>query len=92
MLSYFEVKGFKKFEEKVIINFEDVRDYKFNRECIKENTIKNAIIYGKNGTGKSSLGLAILDLTAHLDDKNMPFDLYKNYLNWNKGTAEFDVD
>ncbi len=89
MLAYFEVEGFKKFEKKVILNFEDVRDYRFNTEFIKNNTIKNAIIYGKNGSGKSSLGIAVLDITAHLDDNHMPIDLYDSYLSWNIGMASF---
>ncbi|MFI3227955.1 MAG: ATP-binding protein [Clostridia bacterium] len=89
MLKYFAVKGFKGFEEKIELDFSNVRDYKFNTECIASNKVKNMILYGKNSTGKSNLGLAILDITAHLVDKNIGPKLYDYYLNTNSDKAEF---
>lgn len=64
MLKLFEVKGFKNFFEPTSINFADVRDYKFNSNCITNNLIGKAIIYGKNSIGKSNFGLALFDIVS----------------------------
>lgn len=88
MLEYFEVSGYKKFENSISIDFTQVRDYKFNLKCISENMIKSSIIYGKNSTGKSSLGIAILDITHSINNPKDEYDdLY--YVNWNKDEAKF---
>lgn len=39
------------------------------------------IVYGKNGVGKSNLGLAIFDITTHLTDKNITPGVYQYFLN-----------
>ena len=81
MLKYFSVENFKQFANKIEIDFSDVRDYKFNEQCIKNGFIKDILVYGKNASGKSNLGLAIMDITNHLVDKEkLPF-LYDYYLN-----------
>ena len=69
MLKYFSVENFKQFANKIEIDFSDVRDYKFNEQCIKNGFIKDILVYGKNASGKSNLGLAIMDITNHLVDK-----------------------
>lgn len=89
MLTYFKVQGFKKFEHEIVMRFDDVRDYQFSKECIKDNTIKNAVIYGRNASGKTSLGLAILDIIHHMND-NVNVVRSDNYLSWNNGVAEFE--
>ncbi len=62
MLKRFEVQGYKNFKEKLVMDFSDIRDYQFNPQCIRNNLLNNAIIYGKNGVGKTNLGSAILDI------------------------------
>lgn len=91
MLKRFEVKGFKNFRNKMVVDFTDVKDYQFNRQCIKNRLINKMIIYGKNSVGKSNLGLAIFDITTHLADKNVSPGLYRYYLNAdiNAAIAEF---
>lgn len=81
MLKLFEVRGFKNFKEKITLNFADVRDYKFNTECIKNNLLNTLIIYGKNGIGKSNFGLALFDIVTHLTSKNISPNLYDYYIN-----------
>ena len=81
MLKLFEVKGFKNFKERITIDFSDVRDYKFNQECISNNLLGKMIVYGKNSIGKSNLGLAIFDIVSHLTSNNVTPGLYDNYLN-----------
>ncbi len=83
MLKYFEVTGFKSFKDKLFIDFSDVRDYKFNEACIKNDLLKNVIVYGKNGIGKSNLGLAIFDIVSHMTNKNVTPNLYDAYINSN---------
>ena len=70
MLVKFSVSNFKSFRENFEIDFTKVYNYDFNTECIKNNCINNAIVYGRNGVGKSNLGFAIFDIIEHLTDKN----------------------
>lgn len=81
MLKLFEVQGFKNFKEKITIDFSDIRDYKFSRQCLTDNFISKMIIYGKNASGKSNLGLALFDIVSHLSSKNVTPHLYDYYLN-----------
>ena len=62
MLSYFEVTGYKNFRETIFLDFNDVRDYQFNSNCVDNELIRKAIIYGKNAIGKSNFGSALLDI------------------------------
>lgn len=63
MLQLFEVSGFRGFNEKVALDFSDVRDYQYNSNCIADNLISKMIIYGKNAIGKSNFGAAMLDIS-----------------------------
>lgn len=67
-LKSFEVSGFRCFSKKIKFNLK-ASNYAFNDSVIKDGYVKNAIIYGKNGIGKSSLGLALFDIVCHLTDK-----------------------
>ncbi|MCL1983758.1 MAG: AAA family ATPase [Clostridiales bacterium] len=92
MLKRFSVEGFKNFENKVAIDFSDVRDYKFNTECITNGLLSTAVIYGKNAVGKSNFGLALFDIVSHLTMNNVTPRLYDYYMNVKngKGYAEFE--
>ncbi|MBQ2275909.1 MAG: ATP-binding protein [Lachnospiraceae bacterium] len=81
MLKYFSVQNFKCFHDKVEFDFSDVRDYHFNEQCVKDKLLHNAIIYGKNASGKTNLGYALFDITYHMVDKNKVPSVYKNYCN-----------
>ena len=39
------------------------------------------MIYGRNGIGKSNLGLALFDIVGHLTDFNINKNMYSNYIN-----------
>ncbi len=80
MLRKFKVSNFKCFEKNFEIDFTNVSGYEFNKECIKNNTINTAIVYGYNGSGKSNLALAIFDIIEHLTDKQKDPKAYNNYL------------
>ena len=46
MLVKFSVSNFKSFRENFEIDFTKVYNYDFNTECIKNNCINNAMVYG----------------------------------------------
>ena len=82
MLLKFQVKNFKQFEN-LTFDFENVRDYKINKDCLvkKGDVLKTALIYGPNASGKSNIGLAIFDIVQHLFDLHTDPIGYSNYLN-----------
>ena len=84
MLRKLKVSNFKCFNETFELDLTDINNYSFNSECIKNETINNAIVYGRNGVGKSNLALAIFDIIQNLIDnplQHINSELYKNYLN-----------
>jgi len=84
MLKRFEVENFKGFKDRLIVDL-TARDYSFNENLVASNTVRHGLLYGKNGIGKSSLGMALFDIILHLTDKK-PFDssYYKTYHNLNR--------
>ena len=82
MLSKFIVKNFKGFDE-LVLDF-SASNYLFNQNLVNNGLVKKAIVYGKNGIGKSSLGIALFDIVSHLTDKEkMPLLYTQNYKNLN---------
>lgn len=81
MLTKFEVENFRGFKNRFIFDLSEIKNYEFNSECINNGIVNKAMIYGKNGCGKSNLGYAIFDLISHLTDKFVPRHEYiANYL------------
>ena len=68
MLKKFAVENYRNFKDRIEIDFGAVRNYSFNEHCIKDGLLNKVILVGKNGTGKTNLGLAIFDITATLTD------------------------
>ena len=81
MIKTFSVTNFKTFKNKVTFDFSKVSQFEFNTECISSGIIKNAIAYGTNGSGKSSLSVALFDIVSNLSDNYSNKDSYINYLN-----------
>lgn len=81
MLIKFEVENFKCFKDKLIFDLTKTRNLEFNEECINHKTVFKGIIYGANSSGKSNLGLAIMDITRHLTDSTIGNNHYNNFLN-----------
>ncbi|MGL4805885.1 MAG: AAA family ATPase [Bacteroidales bacterium] len=83
MLRKFTVSNFKSFEDDITLDLTQTNNYTFNPECIRNNTVNSALIYGYNGCGKSNLGLAIFDIIEHLTDHNKNESRYSYYTNAN---------
>ncbi|MBD3724737.1 MAG: ATP-binding protein [Flavobacteriaceae bacterium] len=81
MLTRFSVTNFKSFNEEFVFDLRNTNGYNFNKESVIEGVVENAIVYGKNGVGKSNLGLAIFDIICHLTDKEHGDSEYSFYLN-----------
>ena len=52
MIKRFEVENFKGFEKRLVFDL-TARDYEFNRSLVNNGVVNKAIIYGKNGVGKT---------------------------------------
>lgn len=63
MLKKFAVTNYKNFKDTLCFDFSSVGGYKFNQDCIANNLLGKAIIYGRNATGKTNLGGAFGDIT-----------------------------
>lgn len=80
MLAKFSVKNYRGFAEKIEWNLAKPSNYEFNQFAVKDGVIKNGIIYGPNGSGKTNFGLAIFDIVNHLSPKWKMPDYYKNFV------------
>ena len=79
MLKKFSVTNYRQFNERLEFDL-TASNYAFNQDCVKDDLVKLALIYGENGTGKSNLGWAMYDLISHLTD-NEANENKPNYLN-----------
>jgi SMC domain protein len=79
MLVKFAVKNYRGFAERIEWDLSHPSNYEFNSFAIKEGIIKNGIIYGPNGSGKTNFGLALFDMENHLSQKWKKPDYYSNF-------------
>lgn len=85
MLTRFSVSNFKGFKDEFVLDLTNPSSYEFNGSAIKNGVVNNAIIYGKNGVGKSNLGLAIFDILGHYSEVSKAQSRYVSYFNGNTG-------
>jgi len=71
MIKKFSVENYKNFKDRVTLDFSEFKDYQYNMHALRNGLINTSIIYGKNASGKTNLGLAIFDITTHLVDKQI---------------------
>ncbi len=62
MLKKFSVKNYKNFKNNIQLNFDNVGRYQFNKDCIENEVLSKIIIYGRNATGKTNFGNAMMDI------------------------------
>lgn len=80
MLTKFAVKNYRGFSERIEWDLSHPNGYSFNAYAIKDGIVKNGIIYGPNGSGKTNLGLAIFDIVNHLTQKFKKTGYYDNFV------------
>jgi AAA15 family ATPase/GTPase len=79
MLVEFRVSGFRNFKDELVLKLNQVdHHYDFSFDAISNQLVKTALLYGKVGSGKSNLGLAIHDITRHLTDRPNTAFSYQN--------------
>ena len=68
MLRRFAVENFRNFKNRTEVDFTAVHNYTFSPHCVKNGILNKAILLGKNGSGKTNLGLALFDIVMTLTD------------------------
>jgi len=68
MLKKFEVSNYRGFKDSLVWDLSDTRYYAYKKGLIENKIVKKSVVFGENGSGKSSLCTAIVDITAHLLD------------------------
>lgn len=62
MLRKFSLRNYKNFGDEIKMDFGNVAGYQFSTDCITDGLISKMLIYGRNATGKTNLGKAIMDI------------------------------
>ncbi|MBQ8813139.1 MAG: ATP-binding protein [Lachnospiraceae bacterium] len=62
MLRTFALRNYKNFRDEIKIDFGNVAGYQFSTDCITDGLISKMLIYGRNATGKTNFGKAIMDI------------------------------
>ncbi len=70
MLLRFWVQGYRRFGERVELDFTEKRNYSFGTEAVRGDVLEKVVILGSNGAGKTSFGYALLDITTTLTGFN----------------------
>ena len=92
MLTKFAVKNYRGFKERIEWDLSNPSNYEFNTFAIKDGIIKNGIIYGPNGSGKTNLGLAVFDIVNHLSQKWKKPDYYMNFVYAGNPNAQVEFE
>lgn len=79
MLAKFSVKNFRGFKDRITWALDRPNSYEFNSSAIADGIVRNGIIYGPNGCGKTNFGMAVFDIVNHLTQKIKRPDCYSNY-------------
>ena len=80
MLIKFAVKNFRGFAERIEWDLSHPSNYSFNIYAIKDGVVKNGIIYGPNGSGKTNFSVALFDIVNHLTQKFKKPEYYQNFV------------
>lgn len=70
MLKRFAVENFRGLRGRTVVDFTKTKKYGFNTDLIRDGLINKVLIVGKNGCGKTNLGLALFDIVMTLTDLN----------------------
>lgn len=95
MLTRFAVTNYRGFANQIELDLSNPGNYGFNQSAISDGVVKNGIVYGPNGSGKTNLGLAIFDIEYHLAPlKAKKRDYYVNFVYGGKteSPVEFEYE
>ena len=92
MLRKFSISGFRGFNKKIVFDLTKAHDYEFNSHLIHNGIISSGVIYGKNGSGKSSLGFALFDIVGMLTDFQLAEPMRENSTYINAETTRKSAD
>ena len=67
MLKRFTVRNYKNFKDEISLDFSKIGEYSFNEDCLSMR-----LIYGRNTTGKTNFGRALLDI------KTLLYGMFRN--------------
>lgn len=83
MLRKFAVTGYRGFKDRLEFDLTHPHEYEFNSHVIRDGIISSGVIYGINGSGKSSLGFGIFDIVGLLTDYQLaePMKDKTSYIN-----------
>jgi len=87
MLTKFAITNFRGFPRRMEWDLSSPKNYSFNQDAIKDGVIKNGIVFGKNGSGKSNFSIALFDIVNHLSQKWKKQDYYDNFVYAGNATA-----
>ncbi|WP_294598328.1 AAA family ATPase [uncultured Rikenella sp.] len=90
MLVKFAVTHYRGFADRIEWDLSNPANYEFNPHVIKNGIIKNGILYGPNGSGKTNFSLALFDIVNHLSPNWKKPDYYMNFIH--AGSPESVVD
>ena len=65
MLTSFEAENYRSIR-RIRLDFTNVKNYRFNTECLKGDILDKIVIMGGNGVGKTNFAWAILDIASTL--------------------------
>lgn len=68
MLKRFAVENYRGFAGRAELDLSGVRNYAFHQECVRDGLASKCMIIGRNGCGKTDLGLALFDIVPMLTD------------------------
>jgi len=80
MLIKFSVKNYRGFKDRISWDLSHPGNYSFNTNVVKRGALKNGIVYGPNGCGKTALSMALFDIVNHLTQKFKKADYYNNFV------------
>lgn len=94
MLTRFEVENYKGFKDRMVWDLTQTAHYSFGKNLVKNRIVKNAIVYGDNASGKTSLCAAVVDITMHLLDfqKDLTPQHMLTYIGNNSDISYFRYD
>lgn len=92
MLAKFAVKNFRGFNHRIEWDLTRHSNYTFNMFAVKNNIVKNGIVYGPNGSGKTNFSLAVFDIVNHLSQKWKKPDYYQNFTYAGSQTSVVDFE